>query len=427
MKALARGRTAAAYRPVFAGANNEVLDVPGLCAAVDGGCIRPAHDGDFIALPAGSLLLTLPGRFPIAFDHGTRLALDEVDGTTAHAVAAALPLGFTRTLLPAYQERPAAPTLPLYGFSAVAWSDAGLQVAAMRTDSLGTWSARSHAAERVRESVPPRLREFGSGPLIRQLARCALEYGCYTAQNVFLRQGEAAIPVSPACNADCVGCISLQRPEAGIDSAHERIKFLPSAEEIAAIATAHLNAVDDAIVSFGQGCEGEPLLAAPRIAEAIAQVRRRTQRGMIHCNTNASRPKALAQLIDAGLQSVRVSLNSTRPQTYAAYYRPQGYGFDDVCASLRLAAERGLSVSLNLLTHPGVTDDPAETEAFAGLLRSLGSVQVQTRTLNVDPARYFACVGRPQETPIGMHRWLAWLLHEVPNVTIGNFTRPAKT
>jgi len=275
----------------------------------------------------------------------------------------------------------------------------------------------------VQAGIAARLREFPGSSLIRQLARCALEYGCYTAQNAFLRIGEAAIPVSPACNAKCIGCISEQEPDAGVASAQQRVATTPGVEEIAAVAVAHLEAVPDGIVSFGQGCEGEPLLAAPRIADAIRAVRRVTANGTIHCNTNASRPLALQRLLEAGLQSVRVSMNSARPQTYAAYYRPSGYGFADVVESLRLASAWGAALSLNLLTHPGVTDDPDEIEAFAALLREHRISMVQTRTLNVDPARYFSAVGRPRRAPVGMRAWLRWLHREFPHVPVGNFTR----
>ncbi|MDQ2817612.1 MAG: radical SAM protein, partial [Candidatus Eremiobacteraeota bacterium] len=143
----------------------------------------------------------------------------------------------------------------------------------------------------------------------------------------------------------------------------------------------------------------------------------------IHCNTNGSRPKALAMLLDAGLESVRVSINSARADRYTAYYRPRGYRFEDVVNSLEVAQDHGAAISLNLLTHPGVTDDPPEIEAFAALLRKRRISMVQTRTLNIDPARYFSAVGRPQSQPVGMRDWLAWMRREFPAVRIGNFTR----
>jgi len=39
----------------------------------------------------------------------------------------------------------------------------------------------------------------------------------------------------------------------------------------------------------------------------------------------------------AGLDSVRISLNSPVRETYTAYYRPKGYGFGDVAESVRVA------------------------------------------------------------------------------------------
>ncbi|MDQ6779998.1 MAG: radical SAM protein [Candidatus Eremiobacteraeota bacterium] len=392
-------------------AEGSVLDLPGFAAFADDGRIVPARAEDFIAMPEGTLLLQLPGRSPA---HGP----DQM-----RAVAAALPLGYTRTLLPAYVAAPDAPPLPLYGYTAVAWSRGGLAVAAVRTDALETWSAQAHAPQRVARAIVERDAEFPGNGMLAQLRRCATEYGCYTAQNAFLRSGEAALPVSPACNASCIGCISAQEMDAGIRSAQERIRRLPEVAEISDVATAHLEADPAHIVSFGQGCEGEPLLAAPLVEQAITAIRRRTRAGTIHCNTNASRPQALARLCAAGLQSIRVSLNSTRANIYAAYYRPRGYDFSAVRRSLDVAAAAGVTISLNLLTHPGVTDDPAEMEALSRLLRAYPIAMLQTRTLNVDPQVYFAAVGRPATQPFGMRAWLTWLCAQFPRLAVGNFTR----
>jgi pyruvate-formate lyase-activating enzyme len=408
--------------PLVARPDGKVLDVAGLIAAVDDGKTRAAVADDFAPLPEGSLLLTLPGRGAVAFDGKRRITLDTLEGSPVDAVAVALPLGHTRALLPAYEARPGAPPLPLYGYTAAAWDGRRIVAAALRTDALASWDAALHDDASVRRGIDAFVHERGASALVRQLMRCATEYGCYTAQNVFLRVGEAAIPVSPACNARCIGCISAQDPASGFASAQERVGSTPSTDSIVDLAVAHFEGGGD-IVSFGQGCEGEPLLAAPRIAEAIRRIRERTNAGTIHCNTNASSPHALKRLIEAGLGSVRVSLNAARPEAYAAYYRPRGYGFEEVRASLGVASDAGISISLNLLTHPGVTDDPAEMECFDRLLRGYSINMVQTRTLNVDPAEYFAAVGRPSRPPVGMAAWLAWLSAEFPMVGIGNFTR----
>ena len=418
MKAVRRTRLSA----VFARPDETVLDHPTAGAAIDDGFVRAARDDEFIPLPPHALLLRLPGRSPICVDGGPR-PLRDVEGASADAVAAALPVGFTRTALPAFEERPDAPPLPLYGYAAVAWDGGGFRVAAARTDALEAWEPENHRAEVIRAGIEERFRALGRNPLVLQLARCATAYGCFTAQNVFLRRGEAAIPVSPACNARCIGCISEQEPDSGVPSAQERVRALPSAGDMAALAVSHLAADPSGIISFGQGCEGEPLLAAPRIAEAIRSIRAKTAAGTIHCNTNASAPRALTSLFDAGLTSVRVSLNSARPEQYAAYYRPRGYTFEDVRESLRVAHRAGASISLNLLTHPGVTDDVDEMDAMRALLAQTPVAMVQTRTLNVDPMRYFGAVGRPAKKPVGMIRWLAWMREQFPHVRLGNFTR----
>ncbi len=416
-------RSAGELRAVFATGDGAVLDSPGKAAAADGGLIAQAQPHDFISLPPGALLLQLPGRSPLGWARDNASPLTKPWEQGIDAVAAVLPLGYTRTLLPAYQTRSGAPVLPLYGYAAVAWSAGGFVTAAARTDAAPTWSDASHDIARVRRGMAELDAEFSANRVIAQLKRCATEYGCFTAQNVFLRQGEAALPVSPACNARCLGCISAQEPGANVRSAQERFARAPLEADIVAVAIEHLQRVPDGMISFGQGCEGEPLLAAPLIERVIQAVRKRTQRGIIHCNTNGSRPDLLARLIDAGLQSIRVSLNSARPEVYAAYYRPRGYSFADVLQSLEMAGRRRAAISLNLLTHPGVTDTDEEMQALAHMLRAYPISMVQTRTLNIDPQMYFEAVGRPQKRPYGMRRWLAWLRVNFAGVRVGNFTR----
>ncbi|HEX5274150.1 MAG TPA: hypothetical protein VFW34_02650, partial [Candidatus Rubrimentiphilum sp.] len=115
----------------------------------------------------------------------------------------------------------------------------------------------------------------------------------------------------------------------------------------------------------------------------------------------------------------RVSLNSFRPRVYAAYYRPIGYDLEDVFTSIRLACDAGLRVSLNLLTHPGVTDDREELDAMHEFLASVSVDMIQTRTLNIDPEWYFDTVGRPAQ-PVGMREAIADM--RARGVRVGNFT-----
>ena len=376
----------------------------------DGGIVRGVTDDELLPAPPGTVPMVLPARHP------------RLRKSVAHrrqTLAVMLPSGYTRLLLPAYERDADAPALPLFGYTFACAIDEQLHVAAMRTDESEDWQPRHFRPGQLENLVEKRLKTGAQNRVLRQLAKCSLDYHCFTAQNVFLERGEAALPVSPACNARCVGCISEQEPGSGVPSPQTRIAEEMTARELAQIAIHHLERVPDGIVSFGQGCEGEPLLRSVAIAKAIDLIRRDRANGTINLNTNGSLPLALQRCIDAGLKSVRVSLNSFRPEAYAAYYRPIGYDLSDVFASIRLASEAGIRVSLNLLTHPGVTDDVAELEAMRAFLRTAKVDMIQTRTLNIDPEWYFETVGRPAEVA-GMREAIAEM--RGAGVRVGNFT-----
>lgn len=381
-------------------------------ALADGGDVREPRPDELIRAPKGAVPSMLPGRAPLLA--GGAAALRRT------ALGALLPAGYTRLLLPAYVAGANAPALPLFGYTFACVVDDALHVAAMRTDASDDWQPRTFGPGELETIVAARRARDPENGVLAQLAICAQTYACFTAQNVFLERGEAALPVSPTCNARCIGCISEQEPDAGIPSPQTRVRDETTVDALARIALAHLDRVPDGIVSFGQGCEGEPLLRATTIARTIERIRSATAAGTINVNTNGSLPKSLGMLIDAGLDAVRVSLNSFRPAIYAAYYRPLGYDLDDVLESVRRAVAAKLRVSLNLLTHPGVTDAAPEIAASDAFLAAMPIAMVQTRTLNIDPARYFAAVGRPDEPPLGMREALRRI--EARGIRVGNFT-----
>jgi pyruvate-formate lyase-activating enzyme len=195
---------------------------------------------------------------------------------------------------------------------------------------------------------------------------------------------------------------------------------------MAEVAIHHLETASGRVmISFGQGCEGEPLLRWREIERAIRLVRARTGRGSIHANTNGSLPDALARLVDAGLDSVRISLNSASPDLYAAYYRPVRYGLADVERSIAIAKARGAYVALNLLTFPGVTDREGEIDRLCALVVRSGVDQVQTRPLAIDPDVYLA-VARGKGAggaAMGIRALVAALRQARRGLVVGNFSR----
>jgi pyruvate-formate lyase-activating enzyme len=421
-------------RLLFADATGVVYDHPKLLAAARTGDDLVLPSERPLALPVGATLTLLPGRRPVGFDPetGARVVLQEVRvgrrRIVPHAVGATLPPGFTRTLLPAF-ERPAlrvagAPILPQWAYTAAGLGEGGPVAWALHTDRRSHWSAASHSTPDLADRVDALLAE-SPNPIYRQLARCALHWCCFTAQNTFYLRDEGAIPSSATCNARCIGCLSEQ-DEGMPPASHERLTRAPTAAEMTDVAVRHLaRAKGRVMVSFGQGCEGEPLTRWREIEKALHAVRAATPRGTLHANTNGSLPKALGRLIDAGLESVRISLNSASPDLYAAWYRPQGYRLSDVERSIRTAKEKGAYVALNLLTFPGVTDREGEAERICALVARTGVDQVQTRPLAVDPDVYMAVArGRGAGGPaIGIRRLVTALKRARPGLVVGNFSR----
>ncbi|MGE5333980.1 MAG: hypothetical protein ACM3N4_04705, partial [Nitrososphaerota archaeon] len=56
--------------------------------------------------------------------------------------------------------------------------------------------------------------------------------------------------------------------------------------------------------------------------------------------------------------------------------------------------------------------------------RETGVRLVQLRNLNIDPEVFWPRVPRPDGRPLGVRTFIETLRREVPNVTIGNFSRP---
>ena len=102
-----------------------------------------------------------------------------------------------------------------------------------------------------------------SNGVLAQLSICATAYGCFTAQNVFLERGEAALPVSPKCNARCNRLyLGARCRTAGHSLAASFACVKKRRRTNSRVSRSRIFAVvPDGIVSFGQGCEGEPLLA----------------------------------------------------------------------------------------------------------------------------------------------------------------------
>ena len=406
---------------VYSTLDGEVGERPGLRALDYTGA--PLEPADLIPLPEGASLAMLPHRLAVGQDAtGARHVISQRHGW---ALAALLPIGYTRTKLPAYEKTPETEPLPFFGYTALAAWRGRLYAAALRTDDPERWIGRNYDARKLNRLVRERLAAEPQNRVLAHHAHCALDYQCPTASNLFFGRWEGAVAVSPGCNARCVGCISKQ-DEDDLVSPQDRLTFIPSLEEVVEVGVAHLEGAEDAIYSFGQGCEGEPLLQGRLIERAIREMRARTARGVLNINTNGSNPRVLQRLYDAGLDCIRVSTISARRETYDAYYRPLGYTFEHVKDGLKRARDAGVYSSINLLCFPGLIDAEDEVTALVAFLRETGVRLVQLRNLNIDPEVLLPKVPTPNGPPVGMRAFVATLRRETPEVEIGNFTRPIK-
>jgi pyruvate-formate lyase-activating enzyme len=402
---------------VYADRRGRLIEDEELTAVGFNGSQAEVGGTDWVDLPAGGDLTLLPGRLPLGWNENAG-TLEVVEDATA--VAGILPMGYTRCLLPGYEVE-SETGLPLFGYTALGSRDGRLVVAALKTDAELKWNPLYYNTTDLPWLIAAKRTEYPANRILEQLARCSLEYHCLTAQNIFYERWEAGIPVSPVCNCDCLGCISLQPAEC-CPAPQGRIGFVPDLREVVELAATHLACAPEGIISFGQGCEGEPSLQEELLVASVRTIRKETARGTINLNTNAGTPRAIQRLADAGLDSIRVSLFSAVSRDYQWYHRPRGYGLSEVRESLSHASRQGVRTALNLLLYPGFSNRPDQTEALAELIAAVGVEQIQLRNLNLDPEKLVPLLDEA-ELP-GIPDWLADLKERFPGLLVGNYTRP---
>lgn len=383
----------------------------------------PVPEDEWIELPSGGSLYELPGRRGIGIDVKTgEMRLCE----KGWAVAAFIPPAHTGFYLAAYETLPDAPTLPLFCYTAVGWFNEKFFVPATRIEEDIRQECEGFDHKKVEQGVEHFLQAYPHNRLVAHLANnCALTYNCPAARNYFIGRWECPIPSSPACNANCIGCISFQPEDETIVSTQDRLTFKPTAEEIVEYTVPHLETAPYPIVSFGQGCEGEPLLMWETIRESIMEIRKHTPKGSININTNGSKPAAVKMLCEAGLNSIRVSTNSVRKEIYTPYYRPNNYEFEDIIESLKIVRSYGGWTSINYFVFPGMTDSVAEYEALRKLIIDTDLCMIQWRNFNIDPDWYLGKIGVVDSGEIlGIRQLMELIREEFPNLKYGYYNPP---
>lgn len=404
-------------RAVHADRGGRILVADHAALAFDGA--RHVPFADPIALPPDATVVPMEREALASERSGRPRRL----GPGRLAAAALLPPGFVRTQLPAYLDETGRPDLAPRPYAAVAADAAGaLVVAAIQIDRDPTHDAAAFARADVAARVAAGLRAHPGDRLVRQLARCARDYGCHGAANAFFGRWECALPIAAPSNERPPRALAPHRD--GEAEPTESAAFHPSGDEIARAAVEHV-AAGGTILSFGRACEGEPLLAAREVEDAITKIRERTSEGTIHLETNGSITGALRRLLGAGVDSITFRIASAVSATYDTLHGPDGYRFPDVRASIRLASELRVAMSVLVLVHPGIFDRTDELAALVSVLSELpeGST-VLLRDLHSDPLRALALVGDRGGAPMGIGAAIDRLRLELPHVRIGAFVRP---
>ncbi len=380
----------------------------------------PIEIEEWIKLPEGGSLYELPGRKGIGIDVLTGdMRLCE----KGWAVAAFIPPAHTSTFIAAFETDPEAEILPLFCYTAAGWHNEEFYVTAIRIEKDIRQESAGYDPEKIELGVEAMLEAYPNNRLVNHLAEtCCRTYTCPAARNYFIGRWECPIPTSPACNSNCIGCISFQPESESITSPQDRLQFKPTAEEIVEFTVPHLMNAPFPLVSFGQGCEGEPLLMWETIRESIKEIRKHTSRGSININTNGSMPKAVRALCEAGLDSIRVSTNSLQKSWYEKYYRPNNYKFEDVIESLKIVDEFGGWSSINYFVFPGMTDTEGEYEALRKVIKETNLKMIQWRNFNIDPDWYLGKMGVTEPMQIfGVRNLMEMLREEFPNLKYGYF------
>ena len=404
---------------VYADAQGQIYDEPEFLMLVRRGkeLALPRPD-EMIPLPESSDLFLLPGRKALGLDPETG-QVEVMDGL---ALAGFASPGHTLSATAAYAKEDNAPRLPLYAYGAVGYFRDRFWISAMQVDKDQRQNFCGIPQDKITRRARDLMGRYPENRLIRHLAGCALNYCCPAARNLALGRFEAPLPTAGECNAACIGCISHQPEDSGMQATQNRIDFTPSPGEIKEVMLEHCRKEKRPILSFGQGCEGEPLTRARTIIQAVQKARQDIPAATININTNASLPEFIPRLARAGMNSMRVSLNSAEPEFYSMYYRPRGYGFEDVIQSISLAREHNMFISLNLLFFPGVTDTEDQLERLTSLVQEHRIDFIQMRNMNLDPDIYLDLAGDRALGPgVGLKNMLKRIKKECPWIELGYF------
>ena len=363
---------------------------------------------DLIKLPDSADLMFLPARRAVGYRRGEFVTLK------GFAVSAILPQGYTRTHLPAFRRTKDAQILPLYGYTAVVVYKDELHAAALYTDENHKWDPQHYNTPALRKLIRRVKHDLPENRIVAQVANCSLKWHCLRAEFVL-----RALGMRRADFAD------VQRELLGLYLLASRRVLSEPAEQNHLQADRRRNRCRRDLSPFAR---------RGRDYQFRARLRRRTEPSSRHnlrgdkknpcddfARTNQyQHQRGIKKIVDAGLDSMRVSIISANAENYQRYYRA-GYKLAAVKDSIRYALDNGVHVSLNMLYMPGFNDRQSELDAWKNFLDALPAQMIQVRNLNYDPDEFFRVMPADKNF-VGVKNFLRELETTFPALTVGNFS-----
>lgn len=179
----------------------------------------------------------------------------------------------------------------------------------------------------------------------------------------------------------------------------------------------HLSNQDDAIVDLiiSEGVDLEAVTAF------IQMIREQTVQGTIQVTTAIPDPSSIKKWCEAGLDSIRINMNSAQKIYYDFFHAAEGVAFNDVVESFKIVQHFHRRSILNYGTFPGLTDHPDEVSALKKLVGDLKIETLQLHNLNIDPEWYMDELRllNSRREQIGMQSWFIKLKKVFPGIQIG--------
>ena len=396
---------------LFADRQGNIYDHPSLKMAVRSENYNfVPYETELIDLPESSKLYFMPNTQPVAYNQDLA-NMETFSGGTG--ISALLPQGYLRLFLPASKKLGNEP-LPSYAYTAVGWLNGKFAVPAIKIDDDSEWNPSNYDfTDAFRFKANGLIKKYPENRIYKYLSICANENGSLAARNVFMGKGECPIPVSQETE------LSLCGKAEGV----KKLNFTPSVKEIVEVALNHHAVSPKSIISFGAFCDGDPLDEAELIAKSVQMIKKKAPELTININSNCTSPEKLKQLLDAGIDSLRVGMNSANHTTYEMFYSPTGYDFGDVLKSIELANKYKIYVTLGLLTIPGMNDREGEVNILMDFLGAYNIDLIQLLDLSADADLLFDKLKFKTEEILGIKNMLKLIKRKNKNVRFGCFNR----